>query len=183
MPPYEWEWSWHAETQWRAESWVLTDTEIADLIRREVAKALVEKTTERGYTITVTDVSTSLTIKKERKIVNRRAMLYGVRYIIDGITKTSFDTNAPVFESPTIGAEWIPVILAVISMVTAIAVPLLYLAWFSTGTNLIRDIGTGISEIFGMGGQAGLGVLFLIILLIIGLYVIGKYWKPWRKRR
>jgi len=182
MPPYEWEWGWHAETQWRDESWVLTDTEIADFIRREIAKALVEKYTENGYTITVTDVSTSLSIKKERKIVNRRAMLYGVRYIIDGTTKTNFDTNAPVMSSP-IDPVTAMLIISVISAVIGLATVVLYFVIFSTGTNLIRDIGTGISETFGMKGQAGLGVLFLIILLIIGLFVIGKYWKPWRKRR
>ena len=178
---YKWTWGWHAVTSWKpADKFFITEEELNEWIKEKVAQKLVSEYIKKGYKISVDDVVTTATLSAERK----PHRIYGrvKRYTIDAETTTRFDTDAPVFSSP-IDPATASVIVAVIGLITAIIVPAFYFAMFMTTRNTLLDIGTGISEALGLPGEgkAGLGILFVGILLIIGLWVIGKYF--WRKRR
>ena len=177
---YRWEWGWRARTSWKpADKFFITEEELDQWIKEKVAEKLVSEYIKKGYKISVEDVVTSATLSKETK----PHRIYGrvKRYTIEAETTTLFDTDAPVFGSP-IEPATATVIVAVISLITAIIVPAFYFAMFITTTNFIRDVGTGIGEAIGLPeGKGGLGILFIGILLIIALWVIGKYF--WRKRR
>lgn len=185
---YKWEWGWHAETEWKPYyTWSglgFGEEKVKDWIREQVAKKLVEDYTKKGYSITVHSVTTNFSkFDRERESRGVKTPVTYVRYIIDAETTTFFDTNAPVMGSP-IDPLTITLILGIISGIIILARMVFFFLTFDTIRNTISDIGTGISELLGLGdSKAGLGVLFIVILLIIGLYVVGKYWKPWRKRR
>ena len=176
---YRWEWGWHAETGWKPESFSLTDAQIDEFIREKVAQKLVEEYTKKGYSISVDNVTTVAKIDVKARRVDHGVKLQR-KYIVDAKTTTVFGTDAPVMGSP-IDPATIAVISAVILAVIGLAKLVLLFSIFNTINNTLHDIGTGVSEALGLPGQAGLGVLFIIILLIIGLWIVGKYF--WRKRK
>ena len=179
MPPYQWTWKWHAVTQWKKEPFAITEEQIDEWVKEKVVETLVKEYVKKDYTISVTSVNTISTITFERKPPTR-IMPPRIRYFVDAETTTEFDTDAPVMGSP-IDPVTAGVIIAVITLV-GIAIKIAFGFYLvHTLQNTMHDIGTGISETFGLPTGAGLGVLFLIILLIIALWVVGKYF--WRKRR
>ena len=176
---YRWEWGWHAVSAWKpADKFFLTEEELNDWIKEKVAQKLVTEYIKKGYKISVDDVVTSATLSKETK----PHRIYGrvKRYIVDAKTTTLFGTDAPVFGSP-IEPVTASVIIAVISGIVSLATVAFYFLFVNTVTNVIYDVGTGVGEALGLPGKAGLGVLFLLILGIILLWIVGKYF--WKKRK
>ena len=176
---YRWEWGWHAVSAWKpADKFFLTEEELNEWIKEKVAQKLVAEYIKKGYKISVDDVVTSATLSTETK----PHRIYGrlKRYIVDAKTTTRFGTDAPVFSSP-IEPATIAIIGTVIVAIIGLAKIYFTFLIFNTVTNTLHDIGTGVSEALGLPGQAGLGIFFLLILLIIGLFVVGKYF--WKRRK
>ena len=176
---YRWEWGWHAETGWKPSSFSISSEEIDEFIREKVAQKLVQEYTKKGYSITVDNVTTVAKIDVKARRVDRGVKLQR-KYIVDAKTTTVFGTDAPVLGSP-VDPVTLAIIASVISSVIGLATVVLYFVIFNTVTNMIYDIGTGVGEALGIDEKGGLGVLFLIILLIIGLWIVGKYF--WKRRK
>ena len=175
---YEWTWGWHAVSAWKpADKFFITEEELNEWIKEKVAQKLVSEYIKKGYKISVDDVVTTATLSAERK----PHRIYGrvKRYTIDAKTITRFDTDAPVFGSP-IDPATVTLILSVISGIVTLITAYFWLVFFQTGINFIRDLGTGIGEALGLDEDfKGLGILVMLILLLIALYIVGKYF--WKK--
>ena len=179
MPPYQWTWGWHAVTQWKKEPFTITEEQIDEWVKEKVVQKLVAEYVKKDYSISVTSVNTTSKITFERRPPTR-IMPPRIRYFVDAETTTEFDTDAPVLGSP-IEPVTLAIIASVISAVIGLATVVFYFLTFRTVTNMIYDIGTGVGEVIGVEGFGGLGILFILILGIVLLYVVGKYF--WKRRK
>ena len=173
---YRWEWHWKAKGSYKEYAHVPTEEEISDYLMEKVASKLAEKYIAKGHNVYVQSVETLV----QKKLVHTtHGKFFDVdTYEFTGVTNTRYSTDLGADVGSPIDPATIALITTVIALIgTGITIAFKWYM-FETIKNILYDITEGMDEVFGEG--KGWTIFFLIIIVLIALFIIGRYF--WRKR-
>lgn len=173
---YRWEWQWKAKGRYKEYAHVPTEEEISDYLREKVASKLAEKYIAKGHNVYVQSVETFV---EKKRVHTTHGKFFDVHtYEFTGVTNTRYSTDLGADVGSPIDPATIALITAIIALIGSMAVLAFKWYMFETVKNILYDITEGIDETFGEG--KGWGIFFLIIVVLVALFIIGKYF--WGKK-
>lgn len=174
---YRLEWEWYSKTRWCGAREPDLDT-LKQGINDKVYAKFYEEYLKQGWALQVGVVHTDIT-----NVVTHVGEPWGTqwKHEVWGTTTVEFWTDHKAMGSP-IEPTTLIVLGLIITAVAGVVKALLYFKVFELLRSTLYDVGEGISEVFGLGsGKAGLGLLILLVIGIVAVWLIGKYF--WKKKK
>lgn len=173
---YKLEWKWYAKTKWLGSS-VPEEDRIREFISDKLSQKFYEDFIKKGWALQVGVVNTVID-----KVVTHVEPTFkdAWKHEYWAMSTVEFWTDHKSMGSPIEPATML-LLSSIIAGVISLATIGLYFAVIYTVSRTIYDIGSGIGEVFGVGGKGGLGIFFLLIIVLVGLYIVGKFF--WKKKR